>query len=317
MAKVHPDLSIVNQDVGPENIAVCIALPTDSESFSWYLNKPVENGDYLRPLRAKKDGSDVSLFKHEYKDVALHLKRLIHNLEEADVEVYCNVTQDTLKIASLRSDVLIFCGHWKGHQFTYWDFLEPPIIVFERLLAAEDKLIRNLVNTIQYEHPNLNKELMRDVDGAVPRLRSALNHSLNYIPSLNVPSAMNLNALIESEPAALRERIDLLLHRAVLPGNRFELYDRFVDAYEFANSLQNDRESILDLAICTSDHPARAIRRERPFIQPITANNYKHPLGWPSLIEATVRILSKSRMPYWTARKLAKELLIDISKEIN
>jgi len=308
-------MSIVNKEIGPVDISIGISLPTDLDSFKRYFSKPAERGDYVRALRRKNGDTAESLYKREYETKANRLQQFIHYVRDAGVEVFCDATLDTVSEASMRRDILVFAGHWKGYGLTYWDFLQPPAVIFDRLKTVPDVLIRGLIDVIEAREPDLRDELNRGAESAVPRLRAALNHGIECFAKSEAVAPGTLDMLIQQEPAALRERIDMVLGPAIVVGNRFEMSNGFVDAYEFARALQNDREGIVDLVVCKSNYPASAIRRERKFIQPITAENDKHPLGWPWLIEATVRLLRHQRMPYWTARQDARELLSEIAKE--
>ena len=308
-------MSLVKAEVGPEDISVCVSLPTDLESFRRCLNKPVECGDYVRAFERKAEDSTESQYEREYEAKAKVLQRFIRTLRERGVDVFCCSTLNTVSEASAQRDILVFAGHWKGHSFTYWDILGTPEAVFSKMKASNDILVRGLTEFIEAREPDLAHTLCSNSESSAPRLRSALNRRIEEYSESEPTSQKTIDILVQRNPAALRERIDQELGCAILPGNRFEMADRFVDAYTFANALQNEREGILDCVVCKSDHPAPAIRRERGLILPITAEIDRHPFGWPHLIEAIVRLLSRQRMSYWSAREQAIDLLTEIAKE--
>lgn len=226
-------MSIVREPIRPKDIAICLAIPTDLSSFSHYLAKPPDMGDYLRGF-IRHDGESLDAFYARcFAADAEKLKHFVELMHELGVSVHTDATLSTISTAFTSSKVLVFAGHWKGFSFRYWDFVDAPARIFDALEASADPMMVALTRIIKKDNANLRTSMERAAGGGIAPLRSALNAAVTLLGKTEPVARGELDALVQQSPGALRERIDQTLGSAVLPGNRFEMHDCFVDAYAF------------------------------------------------------------------------------------
>lgn len=306
--------SIFRVPVKPSDIALCIAMPTDYNSFArWWAKRPDE-GDYLKRYSVAGDRSCLQVYEQVYRPVAQGIASVNHYLEAAGVKVMTEATLGDIAAASRERRVLIFAGHWKGYSFCNWDFLMDSTTVVGRLRSSGDNLVRSICAALAAKEPETFGDHPATGETAIPHLRSSLNAALKQGSSGREADVWTIDSIAGREPTALRERLDRVLGGAVVHGNRFELADRFANALMFAEALVPNDERILDCIVCKSNFPIQVVRRHRPLVVPISSLRDRHPLGWPRVIEATVRLLDRASLSYIRARELAMKLLTKMAR---